>query len=158
MSSTHRRVALLALGALALHGAGSAASVSSPARYRGAVNAMCRRTTVQLHAVEAQLARARTAGDAHAYGVALDRYFNLGLHEDAVIETTPVPAALRSTTAPAIELLRQADRHVHAVLTAASQGNGLLLQSEVLKLQALAPRINKALDAAGLRDCGANQN
>jgi hypothetical protein len=119
---------------------------------------MCRRTTVQLHAIEAQLGRARTAGDAFAYGVALGKYFKLGLHQDAVIETTPAPAALRTATAPAVRLLRQADRHVHAAFTAASQGNGTLLQSEVLKLQALAPGIDQALDAAGLRDCGSNQN
>jgi hypothetical protein len=157
MSWTRRCVALLALGAAVLAGSAGATAAASPARYRSTLNAMCRKNTVQLHTVEAQLASARTAGDARAYTLALGKYFNLGLREDAAIETTPVPTALRARVAPAIKLLRQADRYVHGALTAAGQGDAALLETDVLKLQALSVRLDHDLDAAGLRDCGSNQ-
>jgi hypothetical protein len=150
-------VALLALGVAVLVSPASTAAATSPAKYRSTLNAMCRKNTVRLHTIEAQLASARTAGDAQAYTLALGKYFALGLREDATIETTPVPSALRARMAPVIKLLRQADRYVHGALTAAGQGNATLLETDVLKLQALSGRADRNLDAAGLRDCGSNQ-
>ncbi len=157
MSWTRRSGALLALGAAVLASPVDATAASPPAQYRSSLNAMCRKNTIRLHAVEAQLTRARNAGDASAYTIALAKYFDLGLHEDAALETTPVPAALRARMAPAIKLLRQADRYVRGSLAAAGQGNGALLETDVLKLQALSTRLDRDLDTAGLRDCGSNQ-
>jgi hypothetical protein len=122
------------------------------------LNAICRANTVKLHRLEGQLAASRKAGDARAFAFALGEYFGLGLREDATIETAPVPTALRSLMAPVVSVLRHADGHVRIVLAAIVGGDRSTVQSELKQIVALSGTINKNLDAAGLRDCGSNQN
>ena len=100
---------------VALSGGAHATAAPSPARYRAEMNAMCRRTTVKLHTIEAELTTARNAGDARAYVLALGEYLGLGLREDATIEKTPVPASLRPVMAPVLSVLKRIDGHVRAL-------------------------------------------
>lgn len=146
-----------ALGVVALSGVAHAAAAPSPTRYRAEMNAMCRRTTVKLHTIEAELRTARNAGDARAYALGLGEYLGLGLREDETIETAPMPASLRPVMAPVMSVLKRIDGHVRAMLTGIATGNGKALQADVSQLAALSGPANRDMDAAGLRDCGSNQ-
>jgi hypothetical protein len=145
--------ALVTLGVIA-----STASASTPAAYRASLNAMCRADTLKLHALEAKLRRAEQTGNHAAYAVLLGQYLGLGLRQDAVIETTPVPRKLRRLMGRAISLLKQADNEVRAILTDIASGYQTALQIDLHRLIALNGPINRRLDAAGLRDCGSHQS
>jgi hypothetical protein len=151
-------LAVLVAGLALVSDSARAAPLSSPARYRASLNAICRANTVKLGALEAELARANKAGDRVAYAVALGEYFGLGLREDATIETTPVPAPLRATMAAATNLLKRVDARVRAVLAALAARNAQAMEAEARQVAALGGPINRALDTAGLRDCGSNQH
>jgi hypothetical protein len=127
-----------AIAVAALSGVAYAATAPSPARYRAELNAMCRSTTVKLHAIEAELATARKAGDAQAYALALGEYLGLGLRENATIEAAPVPAALRPVMAPVLSILKRIDSRVRALLTSVAAGNSKALQADIAQVAALS--------------------
>jgi hypothetical protein len=141
-----------------LSSAALAAAAPTPTAYRAELNAICRANTVKLHQLVGRMAASRKAGDERAFAFALGEYFGLGLREDATIERAPVPMALRSQMAPVVSVLRQADGHVRAVLAAIANGDRTNVQSELKAVVSLSGTINQGLDAAGLRDCGSNQN
>ena len=157
MRSQIARAGLVMTAVIALWGVADGASAATPAVYQASLNAMCRANTVKLHALEAELASARKTGDGRAYTLALGEYFGLGLREDATIETTAVPAAIRPRMAPTIALLRRADADVRAVLADLATGNQTAVLTKARELAALTRPLDNDLDAAGLRDCGSNQ-
>ena len=53
--------------------------------------------------------------------------------------------------------LKLADAHVRAALVAAANVDQVQLTTNLQAVQKLGPGLNKLFDAAGLRDCGSNQ-
>jgi hypothetical protein len=149
---------MMAVELLWLSGLAHAGSMLTPAAYRAGLNAICRANTVKLHQIGAHLASARETGDAHAYAYAVGQYLGLGLGEDAVIEKTPVPPALRPVMTPVVRTLRKVDMHVRAVLLGLENGDSTTVQTEIKTVVAMSGSVNTVLDAAGLRDCGSNQS
>jgi hypothetical protein len=133
-------------------------STQATPQYRAELNAMCRSTTVALRAIEAKLAAARAARNAQAYAVDLGVYLGLGLREDATIEATPIPAAVRSTMAPVVSVLRRIDRNIRAGIASIRTGNVSALQAALVQAARLTSTINLGMDRSGLRECGSNQS
>ncbi len=91
-------IVTLALGVIA-----PSASAQTPAGYRAQLNGLCRGYTPKFRADWKALEKATKAKDWKAFGYALGHYLALALAQDRQIESTPVPAAmktrsLRSTT------------------------------------------------------------
>ena len=136
----------------------AAASAATPAQYRAHLNAVCRSYTPKVKRLDATITKAQQEKNAKAYSAALGRYLALGLAEDHVLETTPVPAALRARMKPIIALLRAADVHVRAAIALAAAGDGKGTSAELSEVGNIGKTVNPLLDAAGLRDCGSNQS
>lgn len=148
--------ALLLVSVLALLAAG-AATAATPAQYRAQVNGVCRGYTPKLKQVESAMAQARKANDARNYGRALGEIMLLGLAEDLQIEHVAIPAALQAQVAPIMARLKIVDAHVRAALVAARAGQATTMNAELKAVGTLGKPLNAKLDAAGLRDCGSNQ-
>jgi hypothetical protein len=136
----------------------AAVSTASPSPYRAKLNGMCRANTVKLRTLEATMKRALQAKDGQAWGAAFGLSLRVILSEDAAIEGEPIPVQLRPQMVPTVGLLKQADgiiRHAVQRLLAGDLNGGVKLMR---KLGPLTAPVNKHLDAAGLRDCGSNQN
>ncbi len=158
LTSMKRRVtAIAALAGLVL-AAGAAAATPSPAAYRAQMNAMCRSYTPAMMKAKANLSKAQKANDAHGMGVAIGQLLLLGLAEDAKIESTPVPAAMRAQMAPILSRLKAIDVHARLAITKAAAGDANGMGAELTKIGQLSTGLNKRTDAAGLRDCGSNQS
>jgi len=125
--------------------------------YQSQVNALCRSYTPRLTAAAAQMKKARTAGDLHTSAYYLGVVLGLSLAEGRKIEATPVPASLEPRMARPLHLLHAADTTLQTLLQRALAGDAAGFQQGTATLQKLGPRLNAALDAVGLRDCGSNQ-
>ncbi len=109
-----KRIATAIAAVAVLVPAVAAAATPSPAAYRAQVNALCRSYTPGLEKAKANLSKAQKANDAHGVGLAIGRLLALGLAEDAKIESTPVPAAMRAQMAPILSRLKTIDVHARA--------------------------------------------
>ena len=138
--------------------AAAAAATPGPAAYRSQLNALCRSYTPALKKANADLVKAEKAKNGPAAGVALGTLLRLDLAQDAKIESTPVPAALRAQMTPILSTLKTIDGHARAAIARAVAGDGAGMVAELDKISPLAKTLNKRLDAAGLRDCGSNQS
>lgn len=156
-SIKRKATAVVAVAGLVL-AAGATAATPSPTAYRAHLNALCRGYTPGLKKAEANLTKAQKANDAHGLGVAIGQILALGLAEDAKIEATPVPAAMRAQMTPILSTLKAVDGHAHLFLARAAAGDGKGMDAELTKIGQLSTSLNKRLDAAGLRDCGSNQS
>ena len=157
LTSLMRRTAAVAAAAGLVLAAGAAAA-TSPDAYRAQVNALCRSYTPSLRKAEAALSKAQKANDGRALGVAIGQLLGLGLAEDAKIEGTPVPAAMRAQMTPILSLLKVVDGHARLAIARAAAGDANGLSAELTKIGQVGATLNKRLDAAGLRDCGSNQS
>jgi len=153
-----KRIATAIAAVAVLVPAAAAAATPSPAAYRARVNALCRGYTPGLGQAKASLSKAQKANDAHGVGLALGRLLALGLAEDAKIESTPVPSAMRAQMAPILSRLKTIDVHARAAVSKAAAGDVNGLSAELTAIGRLGSGLNKRIDAAGLRDCGSNQS
>jgi len=149
---------LLVLALLLAAVLSSTAAAATPAQYRARLNAMCRANTVQIRLVEAELRRAQAAQDARGLGIALGKLIGITLRQDARIEATPVPPALRTKMLPTIRILERADAVMRKLVGDAAAGRGTEILAGFRRLEAMAPTVNRRLDAAGLRACGSGQS
>jgi predicted ATP-grasp superfamily ATP-dependent carboligase len=134
-----------------------AATAATPAQYRTHLNAICRSYTPKLKQLGNAMTKAQQANDPKAYGIALGKSLVLVLAQDLQLEHVAVPAPLRAQMAPILTSLKKIDAHVRTALAAAKAGNSNKVFAEVSAIQPLIPPLNAKLDAAGLRDCGSNQ-
>lgn len=148
--------ALLLCSAVALLAAG-AATAATPAQYRTHLNGICRSYTPKLKQLESAMAQAQKAKDAQSYGVALGQLMVTGLAEDMQIERVAIPAALQAQVGPLMARLKVVDGHVRAALLAARAGDAQTMAAELKAVGATTTTLNAKFDAAGLRDCGSNQ-
>lgn len=153
-----RTVATITVVAAALlAGATPAASASTPAAYRAHLNSLCRSYTPRIHALEADAEKAGKAKDGLTFGSDLGELLVLALAQDARIEATPVPAALRTQMAPILRSLRTIDAHARLAIVKAGRRDSQGMFAELDTIGRLSAPLNKLLDRAGLRDCGSNQ-
>ena len=111
-------IVTLALGVIA-----PSASAQTPAGYRAQLNGLCRGYTPKFRADRKALQKATKAKDWKAFGYALGHYLALALAQDRQIESTPVPAAMRTQMTPILRLLRTADGHARLALHEAAMGD-----------------------------------
>ena len=135
----------------------SAASATSPARFRAQLNALCRTYTPKFKAAETAITKAQSAEDPLAYYAGFGRFFSLVLTEDSSIEIAVPPAPLKAVMARSVGALKSADPVLRAGVHAAGVYDAKGVASTVKKMNAVGGSINRSLDAAGLRDCGSNQ-
>ena len=154
MISPRMRVAAATLVLCALGTSVAAGSTT----YQSRVNALCRSYTPRLAAAEAQMKKARAAGDLHTSAYYLGVVMGLTLNEGRKVEATPVPASLELRMARPLRLLHTADSTLRAALERAVAGDVAGFQAAAVTLGKVGPQLNAAFDAAGLRDCGSNQS
>jgi hypothetical protein len=135
----------------------SAATASTPAQYRTKVNSICRTYTPTFKKYEAAMTQAQKANDQQAYGIALGKLLVLTLVEDARIEKEPIPTALRTQMTPIVTRFKKIDLHVRAALAAAQANDPTGMTTQLKAATTIGAGFNAKLDAAGLRDCGSNQ-
>jgi hypothetical protein len=140
---------LLALGA---------STAAGSTTYQSRVNALCRSYTPRLSAAEAQMTKARAAGDLHTSAYYLGVVMGLTLTEGRRVEATPVPASLKPRMARPLRLLHSADTTLQTALQRAVAGDAAGFQAAAVTLGKIGPNLNAAFDAVGLRDCGSNQS
>lgn len=151
------RQALFLTVLVALIAAAAASAALTPTQYRAKLNAMCRSYTPKMKTQERALKAAETANDPSAYGQALGKLLLYTLQEDAKIESTPVPAVLRTRMKPIIATLKKADAHIRAAIQDAINNDAQGLAAQLKAASTVAGGLNAKLDAAGLRDCGSRQ-
>jgi hypothetical protein len=151
------RLGLIVVVAALAAAPAAAADTQSPAAYRATLNTYCRGNTPFFHSLEAGIDVASKNGRQKVFYADLGRYFTLLLEENRRLESTPVPEAVRVPMGAAQTLLRRADSHVRTALAAVKHRDAAALSAASAKLGPLSGLINAHLDAAGLRDCGSNQ-
>jgi hypothetical protein len=134
-----------------------AATAATPAQYRAHLNAICRGYTPKLKQLGNAMTKAQQANDAKAYGIALGKSLVLALAQEQQLEHVAVPAPLRAQMTPIFTSLKKVDAHVRTAIAAAKAGDSKKLFAELDAAQPLIAPLNAKLDAAGLRDCGSNQ-
>ena len=153
-----RRIPIIAAVAGLVLAAAAGAATPGPAAYRSQLNALCRSYTPSLRKANADLVKTEKTKNDRAIDIALDTLIKLDLAQDAKIEGTPVPTALRTQMTPILSTLRVIDGHARSAIAKAVSGDGVGMAAELDKIGPLAKTLNKRLDAAGLRDCGSNQS
>jgi ribosomal protein L17 len=106
---------------------------------------------------ERAMTAAQKANNPQAYGQALGKLLVYTLQEDAKIESTAVPTAMRTQMTPIITTLKKADTHIRAAIQDAVNNDANGLTTQLKAAFSVAKGLNAKLDAAGLRDCGSNQ-
>ena len=151
------RQALLLITVVALIAAAAATAALTPTQYRANLNATCRSFTPKMKAQESAMTAAQKANNPTAYGQALGRLLLYTLQEDAKIESTAVPATMRTQMTPIITTLKKADAHIRAAIQDAVNNDPQGLAAQLKAAGSVAKGLNAKLDAAGLRDCGSRQ-
>lgn len=154
-----KRVGVLgtAFAIVAVSAACAIAAPSNLTQYRSQVNALCRSYTPRMKRAEAAMLAAQKAGDAHKVAFQLGVLIGASLAEGIRVEATPVPADARTVMAKPLHLLLLVDSRGRTMLQAAVAGDQATFLSEAAALQRVGAALNRAFDAAGLRDCGSNQ-
>ena len=151
------RQALLFTVLVALVATTAAVAALTPTQYRAKLNAVCRGYTPKMKAQERAMTAAQKSNNGQAYGVALGKLLLYTLQEDATIESTAVPVALRTQMTPIITTLKKADAHIRAGIRDAANNDATGLAAQLKAAGTVASGLNAKLDAAGLRDCGSRQ-
>lgn len=137
--------------------AAAAAAGSNAASYRAQVNAICRSFTPKFKRLESDMTSAKRAGDTHRYAYDFGVALTLTLRQGLQVEKTPVPVDAKAQMAAPLRLLHSVDLRLESTLAAAVKGDAQAFATESAKLAKVSAPLNRSFDAAGLRDCGSNQ-
>ncbi len=138
--------------------AGIASIAGGPAAtYRAHLNAVCRGYSPKFKATQAAISAAQAGQNRGVYFASYGKFFALILAENASIESAVAPPAMKSVMAQPVALLKAIDPTLRSGLNAARLKASTGLVDAVTRANAASVAINRALDAAGLRDCGSNQ-
>ncbi|NUR76837.1 MAG: hypothetical protein HOQ28_11205 [Thermoleophilia bacterium] len=151
-----KRLLLLA-ALLALISAATAAAANTPAKYRNTMNGICRAYTPKLKDAEDTMARATNSQRHAMFESALRRYLHLSLSQNHQLEAVRVPAKLTKQMRPVLKLLRKIDPHLYLALKLHRAGDLKSTRSQLKTINKISIPLNGRLDAAGLIDCGSNQ-
>ena len=91
------------------------------------------------------------------FEVGLRTYLTLSLRQDHQLEAVRVPRRMQKQMRPIITRLKKIDPHVQGALQGSRAGNVRATRSQLKTLGKLSEPLNGQLDAAGLLDCGSNQ-
>jgi hypothetical protein len=151
---------MVAVGAALTVGASAAGAASAPstaAQYRTQVNTLCRSYTPKLKLVEADMARAKAAGNSQRYVHDFGVLVGMSLAEGTRVERAPLPLTGAASFVKPLRVLRAVDTQLRQMVASMAAGDGAALLTESAVLSKIAAPLNRLLDAAGLRDCGSNQ-
>ena len=149
-----------AVGAALAIGAGAGRAAAAPAtaaQYRSQVNALCRSYTPKFKQVEADMARAKAAGNSQRYLYDFGVIVGMGLAEGTRLERAPLPLTGAASFVKPLRLLHAVDVQLRKMLASLVARDSAALLSESAALSKIAAPLNRLLDGAGLRDCGSNQ-
>jgi hypothetical protein len=151
----------IALGiALAVANASTATrGDSAVAKYRSTLNAYCQATTVKLAGFQKKIDAAVKAMDGPMTWKYLGLVIGHDLAETHMIVATPVPSSLRAKMAPALRILRRGatlERRFFALARDPATPKQVIIDLGT-ELGKLDVPVNRALDRAGLQECGSRQ-
>jgi hypothetical protein len=149
-------VVAVVVGLLAAMSA-SAATAASPAKYRNALNAICRAYTPKIKGAQDTMVLGTKSQRANVFAKGLRTYLTLELAQARQIERVAVPKRLTRQMKPALKTLRKLDPHLQSALAHSRAGNLKATRSQMSTIIRLSQPLNGQLDAAGLIDCGSNQ-
>jgi NaMN:DMB phosphoribosyltransferase len=152
-----KRAVLLAGVAALVAAVGAAAAAANFAAYRAQVNGICRSYTPKFKRLEADMVRAKRAGDARRYAYDFGTILGLGLAQGVRVEKTPVPADGRARMAPTLRLLHASDSQLRRTIQAATSGDPNSFKTQLVKLAKVSAPLNRSFDSVGLQDCGSRQ-
>jgi hypothetical protein len=148
--------AIAAAFAASMTNATSAAPLGLSA-YQAQVNALCRANTPRFKQLETDMAHAKLSGDLHRAAYDFGAALALTLKQGAQIEKMPLPANAGTRMNIALRALHAVDLQLHRVIAAAVANDSATLRPALARLSTLSAPLNSEFDAAGLRDCGSNQ-
>jgi hypothetical protein len=159
MKSASARICLgLVIAVTALVAAlGAPAAEANFAAYRAHVNGICRSYTPRFKNLEADMAKAKRAGDLHRYAYDFGTILGLTLAQGVRVEKTTVPADGRAKMAGPLRLLHAVDAQLRRTLAAATAGDQKGFAAQLTKLSKISAPLNHRFDAVGLQDCGSRQ-
>jgi hypothetical protein len=137
--------------------AAPAATAASPAKYRATMNAICRAYSPKLKSAEDTMAAATKANRPEKFVVGLRTYLMLGLKQNHQLEAVRVPRRIQKQMKPVLKTLRKIDPHIRSALQHSRAGDLKATRSQLNTITRLSEPLNGQLDAAGLIDCGSNQ-
>ncbi len=136
---------------------GATAADANFAAYRVHVNGICRSYTPKFKRLEADMAKAKRAGNLHRYAYDFGTILGLTLAQGVRVEKTPVPADGRGKMAGPLRLLHASDAQLRRTLAAATAGDQNGFAAQLKKLAKISAPLNHSFDAVGLQDCGSRQ-
>jgi hypothetical protein len=151
------RLAAVAACVAAL-GCAQIGSAASPAQFQSKLNAICRSNTPVFDRLNRRLAGEEGVLQRPVYFADFRHLFLLALAEDKTIEAATPPAALGTSMARAVQVMKKADGYLRAGAAAASSSNNSKAIAMVVRVGRLSDTINPILDAMGLTDCGSKQS
>lgn len=154
--TTIRAVVSLALAAAIATGTAAAADANFAA-YRAHVNGICRSYTPKLKRLEADMTKAKRAGDPQRLASDFGAILGMSLAQGAKIERTPVPADGRTRMSGTLRLLHKVDVQVRRTIATASSGDTNGFRAQLVRLAKVSAPMNHSFDAVGLQDCGSHQ-
>ena len=157
MKATRARICLGLISASLVGATGAAAADANFSAYRAHVNGICRSYTPKFKSLEADMAKAQHAGNAHRYAYDFGAILGLTLAQGVRVEKTPVPADGRARMARPLKQLHAADAQLRRTIAATTAGDASEFKSQLTKLARVAAPLNHSFDAVGLQDCGSRQ-
>ena len=151
-----RAVVYLALAAAIATG-GAAAADANFAAYRAHVNGICRSYTPTLKRLEADMTKARRAGDQQRLASDFGAILGMSLVQGVRIEKMPVPADGQARMSGTLRLLHKVDLQVRRTIATASSGDPNGFRTQLVTLAKVSAPMNHSFDAVGLQDCGSHQ-
>jgi len=157
MRPARARICLGLIAAVLTAATGAAAADANFAAYRAHVNGICRSYTPKFKRLEADMARARRAGEAQRYAYDFGTMLGLTLAQGIRVEKTPVPADGRARMAGPLRLLHNSDVQLRRTIAAATAGDTSGFKTQLTRLSRVSAPLNHSFDAVGLQDCGSRQ-
>jgi hypothetical protein len=139
-------------------GGAAVASAASPTQFQSKLNAICRSNTPVFDRLNHRLAGEEGVLQRPVYFADYRHLFLLALAENETIEAATPPAALKTSMARAVQVLKKMDGYLRAGAVAAASSNNSEAIAMIVRAGRLSDTINPILDAMGLTDCGSKQS
>lgn len=157
MEPARTRICLGVLSAALVAATAATAADANFTAYRAHVNGICRSFTPKFKSLEADMSKARRAGNSRRYAYDFGTILGLTLAQGVRVEKTPVPTDGRARMAGPLRLLHTTDAQLRRTIAAATSGDESGFRSQLTKLAKIAAPLNHSFDAVGLQDCGSRQ-
>jgi hypothetical protein len=139
-------------------GGAELAFAAPPTQFQSTLNAICRSNTPVFHRLNHRLAGEEGVLQRPIYFADYRHLFLLALAEDKAIETATPPAALETSMAQALPLMKKMDGYLRAGAAAAASSNNGRAIAMIVRAARVSDSISPILDAMGLTYCGSKQS